>query len=58
MIGQARILASPLQMAGVAATVGDGRWRAPRLVSTDPRAAGPAVSARSSAGCGRSCAGS
>ena len=45
MIGQARILASPLPMAGVAATVADGRWRAPRLVDTDPRAHGPALSA-------------
>jgi cell division protein FtsI/penicillin-binding protein 2 len=27
-------------MAGVAATVADGRWRAPRLVSADPRRAG------------------
>ena len=31
MIGQDRIVASPLAMAGVAATVADGRWRAPRL---------------------------
>jgi cell division protein FtsI/penicillin-binding protein 2 len=45
MIGQARILASPLQMAGVAATVQDGRWRAPRLVSTDPHDAGRPISA-------------
>ena len=28
-------------MAGVAATVADGRWRAPRLVATDPQQAGP-----------------
>jgi cell division protein FtsI/penicillin-binding protein 2 len=40
MIGQHRILASPLAMAGVAATVADGRWRAPRLVSGDARRAG------------------
>jgi cell division protein FtsI/penicillin-binding protein 2 len=40
-IGQDRILASPLSMAGVAATVAEGRWRAPRLVATDPRTAGP-----------------
>ena len=39
MIGQDRILASPLQMAGVAATVADGRWRAPRLAAGDPRRA-------------------
>src|SRR4051794_28148653 len=30
MIGQARIVASPLAMAGVAATVAAGRWHAPR----------------------------
>ncbi|HEY7621027.1 MAG TPA: penicillin-binding transpeptidase domain-containing protein [Solirubrobacteraceae bacterium] len=41
MIGQDRILASPLAMAGVAATVADGRWRAPRLLATDPHKAGP-----------------
>ncbi|HET8755167.1 MAG TPA: penicillin-binding transpeptidase domain-containing protein [Solirubrobacteraceae bacterium] len=40
MIGQARILASPLEMAGVAATVADGRRRAPRLLRGDERAAG------------------
>jgi cell division protein FtsI/penicillin-binding protein 2 len=40
MIGQDRILASPLAMVGGAATVADGRWRAPRLVSGDPRRAG------------------
>jgi cell division protein FtsI/penicillin-binding protein 2 len=44
MIGQARIVASPLAMAGVAGTVADGRWRAPRLVSSDPRVSGPPVS--------------
>jgi cell division protein FtsI/penicillin-binding protein 2 len=44
LIGQARIVASPLQMAGVAATVADGRWRAPRLVSSDPHTAGAPVS--------------
>ncbi|HWT93193.1 MAG TPA: penicillin-binding transpeptidase domain-containing protein, partial [Solirubrobacteraceae bacterium] len=32
MIGQDKIVASPLAMAGVAATVADGRWRAPRLI--------------------------
>jgi cell division protein FtsI/penicillin-binding protein 2 len=31
--GQGRVVASPLQMALVAATVADGRWRQPRLVS-------------------------
>jgi cell division protein FtsI/penicillin-binding protein 2 len=40
MIGQDRILASPLAMAGVAATVADGRWREPRLLSSDPHQAG------------------
>jgi cell division protein FtsI/penicillin-binding protein 2 len=40
MIGQDRILASPLAMAGVAATVADGRWRAPRLLAEDPHLAG------------------
>ncbi len=35
MIGQARILASPLVMAGVAGAVADGVWRAPRLVADD-----------------------
>jgi cell division protein FtsI/penicillin-binding protein 2 len=43
MIGQARIVASPLAMAGVAATVGDGRWHIPRLLSTDPRNSGPSI---------------
>jgi cell division protein FtsI/penicillin-binding protein 2 len=41
MIGQDRILASPLAMAGVAATVQDGRWHAPRLLPTAHRAIGP-----------------
>jgi cell division protein FtsI/penicillin-binding protein 2 len=41
MIGQDRILASPLAMAGVAATVADGRWRAPRLLTSDARQSGP-----------------
>jgi cell division protein FtsI/penicillin-binding protein 2 len=41
MIGQDRILASPLAMAGVAGTVADGRWQAPRLLATDPHKAGP-----------------
>lgn len=40
MIGQDRILASPLGMAGVIATVADGSWRAPRLVADDPRSDG------------------
>ena len=41
MIGQHEILASPMSMAGVAATVAAGRWRAPRLLASDPRRAGP-----------------
>lgn len=43
MIGQAETVATPLAMAGVAATVADGRWRAPRLVSTDRSRAGRAL---------------
>jgi cell division protein FtsI/penicillin-binding protein 2 len=45
MIGQDRIVATPLAMAGVAATVADGRWRRPRLLAGDPSAAGPALGA-------------
>lgn len=41
MIGQDRIVASPLTMAGVAATVAAGRWHAPRVMAGDPREAGP-----------------
>jgi cell division protein FtsI/penicillin-binding protein 2 len=41
MIGQGEILASPLAMAAVAAAVVDGRWRAPRVLDSDPRDAGP-----------------
>lgn len=41
MIGQDRVLATPLAMAGVAAAVQDGRWRAPRLLSSAPVVAGP-----------------
>jgi cell division protein FtsI/penicillin-binding protein 2 len=40
MIGQGRILASPLGMAGVAGTVATGRWQQPRLISSDPSDAG------------------
>ncbi len=40
MIGQARILASPLAMAGVAATVQSGEWHRPRLVADDPEETG------------------
>jgi cell division protein FtsI/penicillin-binding protein 2 len=45
MIGQGEILASPLAMAGVAATVADGRWHAPRILATDPRRSGPPLPA-------------
>jgi cell division protein FtsI/penicillin-binding protein 2 len=45
MIGQAKILASPLSMAGVAATVAAGRWHAPRLLSGDPHRAGAPLAA-------------
>jgi cell division protein FtsI/penicillin-binding protein 2 len=40
MIGQDRIVASPLIMAGVAGTVAEGRWRAPRLLADDPHTTG------------------
>jgi cell division protein FtsI/penicillin-binding protein 2 len=45
MIGQDKIVASPLAMAGVAAAVAAGRWHAPRLVSSDPSKAGPRLPA-------------
>ncbi len=45
MIGQHEILASPLSMALVAATVAEGRWRAPRLLASDPEQARPALAA-------------
>ena len=41
LIGQDRILTSPLAVAGVAGAVAVGRWRAPRLVAGDRREAGP-----------------
>lgn len=34
-IGQGRVLASPLNMATVAAAIADGAWRPPRLVAAD-----------------------
>ena len=46
MIGQERILATPLAMAGVAATVADGRWRAPRFLDDDPSSAGKPLPAK------------
>jgi cell division protein FtsI/penicillin-binding protein 2 len=45
MIGQDRILASPLSLAGVAATVAEGRWRAPRLLAGDEERSGPRLEA-------------
>jgi cell division protein FtsI/penicillin-binding protein 2 len=39
MIGQNETLASPLGMAGVAATVAAGRWHAPRLLAGDDKRA-------------------
>jgi cell division protein FtsI/penicillin-binding protein 2 len=45
MIGQDRITATPLAMAGVAATVAAGRWHAPRVLSSDPSSAGPEIAA-------------
>jgi cell division protein FtsI/penicillin-binding protein 2 len=41
MIGQDRIVASPLIMAGVAGTVAAGRWHSPRLLAGDPKQSGP-----------------
>lgn len=38
-IGQARVEASPLLMASVAAAVANGRWQAPFLLGADPTAA-------------------
>jgi cell division protein FtsI/penicillin-binding protein 2 len=46
MIGQHEILASPMSMAGVSATVAAGRWHAPRLLASDPRRAGPRLPRR------------
>jgi cell division protein FtsI/penicillin-binding protein 2 len=46
MIGQDRIVATPLAMAGVAATIANGRWRQPRLLTTDPRVAGDPLPAQ------------
>jgi cell division protein FtsI/penicillin-binding protein 2 len=43
-IGQGRVLASPMQMASVAAAVASGRWRAPALVS-QPKPSSPKVKA-------------
>jgi cell division protein FtsI/penicillin-binding protein 2 len=43
-IGQGRVLASPVQMASVAAAVASGRWRAPALTSA-PAPSSPTVPA-------------
>ncbi len=43
-IGQGRLLASPLQMASVAAAVGSGQWHAPSL-TTDPAPDAPTATA-------------
>ncbi len=42
-IGQDGVLASPISLAVVAATVADGRWRGPRLLPSRPAAVGPPV---------------
>ncbi len=41
VIGQGRVLVSPLALAGVAGTVAAGRWQQPRLTRADPRRSGP-----------------
>ncbi|WP_084285491.1 penicillin-binding transpeptidase domain-containing protein [Solirubrobacter soli] len=43
MIGQDKIVATPLIMAGVAGTVAAGRWHSPRLLADDPKRTGPRV---------------
>ena len=43
MIGQDKITVTPLGLAGVAGAVQSGRWRQPRLVSSDPSKSGPAL---------------
>jgi cell division protein FtsI/penicillin-binding protein 2 len=40
-IGQGRVLASPVEMASVAAAVASGRWRAPTLVTAPARTSSP-----------------
>jgi len=42
-IGQGRVLASPVQMASVAATVAAGRWHPPTLITQPAQKAGPTV---------------
>jgi hypothetical protein len=48
--GQGRVLASPLQMATVAAAVGDGTWRPPHLVSGATATTGDASGNSASSG--------
>ena len=48
--GQGRVTASPLQMALVAATVADGRWRHPRLVSGEAAEGGGSAESGGSTG--------
>jgi cell division protein FtsI/penicillin-binding protein 2 len=43
MIGQDKIVATPLIMAGVAGTVAAGRWHSPRLLDDDPKRTGPRI---------------
>jgi cell division protein FtsI/penicillin-binding protein 2 len=43
MIGQDKIVASPLIMAGVAGAVAEGRWRSPRILADDPKQTGPRI---------------
>jgi cell division protein FtsI/penicillin-binding protein 2 len=43
MIGQDKIVATPLIMAGVAGTVAAGRWHSPRLLADDPKQTGPRI---------------
>ena len=52
--GQGRVTASPLQMALVAATVAEGRWRQPRLVSGEVAESGEAAGSGGSPGSGGS----
>jgi len=44
-IGQDRLLASPLGLAGMVATVAEGRWRAPRILPEQRAPAGPRLPA-------------
>ena len=48
--GQGRVTASPLQMATVAATVADGRWRPPTLVTGPTTSAGSGASRENDSG--------